>query len=177
MNEFIEKLIGKLEEKANQTWLVLAERNGYERAIEIVNQLAEEYKPKSEWQSIYDKVISLEYEYAENGNKDAVIDCIRLENLLQYFKEELQSAEEYKDNLSENLTDWIPCSEKLPPKPENNMLFENKPLELYLATVRGSDYAWRVFWNGEYFTDGWDKVNVIAWQELPKVYKSKEGES
>lgn len=44
MKEFIEKLIGRLEEKANQTWLVLAERNGYERAIEIVNQLAEEYK-------------------------------------------------------------------------------------------------------------------------------------
>ena len=43
MNEFIEKLIGRLEEKANQTWLVLAERNGYEKAIEIVNQLAEEY--------------------------------------------------------------------------------------------------------------------------------------
>ena len=34
MNEFIEKLICRLEEKANQTWLVLAERNGYERAIE-----------------------------------------------------------------------------------------------------------------------------------------------
>lgn len=43
MKEFIEKLIGMLEEKANQTWLVLAERNGYEKAIEIVNQLAEEY--------------------------------------------------------------------------------------------------------------------------------------
>ena len=43
MKEFIEKLIGRLEEKANQTWLVLAERNGYERAIEIVNKLAEEY--------------------------------------------------------------------------------------------------------------------------------------
>lgn len=80
-----------------------------------------------------------------------------------------QLAEEYKDG-------WIPCSEQLPPKPENNMLFENKPLEVYLATVRGSDYAWRVFWNGEYFTDGWNKVDVIAWQELPKVYKSKEGE-
>ena len=43
MKEFIDKLIGRLEEKANQTWLVLAERNGYERAIEIVKQLAEEY--------------------------------------------------------------------------------------------------------------------------------------
>ena len=43
MNEFIEKLIGRLEEKANQTWLVLAERNGYERAIEIVKQEAEQY--------------------------------------------------------------------------------------------------------------------------------------
>ena len=47
MKEFIEKLIGRLEEKANQTWLVLAERNGYERAIEIVNQLAEEYNNES----------------------------------------------------------------------------------------------------------------------------------
>lgn len=80
-----------------------------------------------------------------------------------------QLADEYNNG-------WIPCSEELPPKPENNMLFENKPLELYLATVRGSDYAWRVFWNGEYFTDGWNRVDVIAWQELPKVYKSKEGE-
>ena len=43
MNEFIEKLIGRSEEKAHQTWLVLAERNGYERAIEIVNELADEY--------------------------------------------------------------------------------------------------------------------------------------
>ena len=43
MKEFIEKLIGRLEEKANQTWLVLAERNGYERAIEIVKQEAEKY--------------------------------------------------------------------------------------------------------------------------------------
>lgn len=33
----------KLEEKKNQTWLVLAERNGYERAISIVDEVAQEY--------------------------------------------------------------------------------------------------------------------------------------
>ena len=43
MKQFIDKLIGRLEEKQKQTWLVLAERNGYARAIEIVNQLAEEF--------------------------------------------------------------------------------------------------------------------------------------
>lgn len=57
MKEFIEKLIGRLEEKANQTWLVLAERNGYERAIEIVNQLAEEYN--NGWISVDDALPEL----------------------------------------------------------------------------------------------------------------------
>lgn len=169
MNEFIDKLIGKLEEKANQTWLVLAERNGYERAIEIVNQLAEEYNNES----VKGDLIS----------RSLLLDC--LSYYISHTDE--KSGEHYAYERAKDLIEkqpksyndgWIPCSSgKLPPKPENNMLFENKPLELYLATVRGSDYAWRVFWNGEYFTDGWNKVDVIAWQELPKVYKLKEGES
>ena len=43
MQEVFEKIIEKLEEKANQNWLVLAERNGYKRSIEIVKQAVEEY--------------------------------------------------------------------------------------------------------------------------------------
>lgn len=162
MEEFIGKLIGKLEEKANQTWLVLAERNGYERAIEIVNQLAEEYKNES----VKGDLIS----------RSATIKALEEGVFVPAWNLALAQTIVSKQPTAYN-DGWIPCSEKLPPKPENNMLFENKPLELYLATVRGSDYAWRVFWNGEYFTDGWNKVDVIAWQELPKVYKLKEGES
>ena len=46
MQELIEKIIEKLEEKANQNWLVLAERNGYKRSIEIVKKEAAEYTEK-----------------------------------------------------------------------------------------------------------------------------------
>ena len=77
-----------------------------------------------------------------------------------------QLAEEYNGG-------WIPCEKEMPPQPQDNPLFENKPLELYLATEKGSDYPWRVFWNGKYFTDGWSKVNVIAWRPLPEPYKPK----
>lgn len=34
----VSKVVAELEEKANQKWLVLAERNGYERAIDIVRK-------------------------------------------------------------------------------------------------------------------------------------------
>ncbi|MBR3762206.1 MAG: hypothetical protein IKK59_05630 [Lachnospiraceae bacterium] len=42
---------------------------------------------------IYNKVCKLEQQYAKvEGNMEAVNDCIRLENLLQYFKEELREG-------------------------------------------------------------------------------------
>lgn len=34
----MERVVERLKEKAKQRWLVLAERNGYERAIEICNE-------------------------------------------------------------------------------------------------------------------------------------------
>lgn len=68
---------------------------------------------------------------------------------------------------------WIPCNKELPPQPEENPVFDNKPLELYLASVKGADYPFRVFWNGKFFTDGFGKVDVIAWQPLPKPYQPK----
>lgn len=75
-------------------------------------------------------------------------------------------AEEYNDG-------WIPCSKELPPQPKENPLFENKPLELYLVTLKNQDYPFRAFWNGKFFTDGWGKVNAIAWQPLPAPYQMK----
>lgn len=70
---------------------------------------------------------------------------------------------------------WIPVSERLPVEPEENPIFENKKLELYLVSVRNTDYAFRAFWNGKSFTDGWSKLDVIAWMPLPEPYKQEEG--
>lgn len=69
---------------------------------------------------------------------------------------------------------WIPCSKMLPPQPEENPLLDNKPLELYLVSVRYSKYPFRVFWNGKFFTDGFSKLDVTAWQPLPESYKESE---
>lgn len=69
---------------------------------------------------------------------------------------------------------WTPCSEEFPPLPKNNAVFENRPLELYLVTVKNSDYPFRAFWNGKNFTDGFSKMDVIAWMPLPKKYSECE---
>lgn len=78
-----------------------------------------------------------------------------------------QLAEEHNNG-------WIPCSEELPPMPKENPLFENKPLELYLVSLNSTDYPWRAFWNGKFFTDGFSKVEPIAWQPLPAPYKGEQ---
>lgn len=69
--------------------------------------------------------------------------------------------------------DWIPCDKELPPQPRENPLFENKPLELYLVSLNSTDYPWRAFWNGKFFTDGWSKVEPTAWMPLPASYKAE----
>lgn len=170
MKEFIEKLIGRLEEyqKVSTVKGIYGEYRAYSNAIGIVNQLAEEYNNESVNGDLISRQTVLEV-LEKSFNNYSVPWCKNA--FSTKIKNEIISIPTTYN------AGWIPCSEKLPPKPENNMLFENKPLELYLATVKDSDYAWRVFWNGGYFTDGWNKVDVIAWQELPKVYKSKEGES
>ena len=72
-----------------------------------------------------------------------------------------------------NGSGWIACEDRLPPQPKENPIFEGKPLELYLIFVKGADYAFRAFWNGKFFADGFSKLqNVEAWQPLPEPYRS-----
>ena len=78
-----------------------------------------------------------------------------------------QTAAEYNNG-------WIPCSVELPPQPEENPMFENKPLKLYLVSVEGEKYSFRAFWNGKIFTDGFSKVEPMAWQPLPLPFRDKE---
>ena len=46
---------------------------------------------------------------------------------------------------------WIPVEERLPEEPKENPEFEGKKIELYLVTVNGTKYPFRVFWNGKVF--------------------------
>lgn len=75
-------------------------------------------------------------------------------------------------NNQPKIGEWIPCSVKLPPQPKENPIFDNKPLELYIVDC-GGDYPFRAFWNGDFFTDGWSKIDVVAWQPLPTPYVQK----
>lgn len=97
------------------------------------------------------------------ANRNAV-----LERCCQYEDTGL-SPEEIMDGKM--LTGWIPVEERLPKTPEVNPLFDSKPLELYLVAIKNSDYAFRAFWNGVTFTDGWSKLYVIAWMPLPEPYE------
>ena len=69
---------------------------------------------------------------------------------------------------------WIPCSEKMPPEPTENPEFEYKPLELYLVSLEGTKYPFRAIWNGHDFTNGWSKVDAVAWMPLPEPYQKGE---
>lgn len=66
---------------------------------------------------------------------------------------------------------WIPVSERLPEEPKENEIFDNKPLELYLVSIKGDPYPFRAFWNGKFFTNGWQKCDVTAWMPLPEPYQ------
>ena len=86
---------------------------------------------------------------------------------LDYYTDVRMDA--YEQGLAMN---WIPCNERMPAEPDVNPIFEGKRLELYLVSLEFGDYAFRAFWNGRFFTDGWGKLdNVTAWMPLPKPYK------
>lgn len=49
------------------------------------------------WEKIYRKVLCIERQYFIKGNMDTANDCIRLENLMNYFKDEIIGEREGKD--------------------------------------------------------------------------------
>lgn len=83
-------------------------------------------------------------------------------------------SEEEINRILKQESGWIPCSERLPEEPEENKVFENKKLELYLVCEEHSDYPFRAFWNGKFFTDGFRKCKVVAWMPLPEPYRESE---
>lgn len=66
----------------------------YLEKCQEINRLTvelEEYK-RTAFNKVYEKVLNLEKEYAENGDTENISRCIKLENLIQYFKEELKDC-------------------------------------------------------------------------------------
>lgn len=171
MQQFVDNLIGRLEEinpvdygSSGSYEAHYAVKDCLRDVKEAVNQLAEEYKYKTDWQSIYDKVVSLEYEYAKEGKENAVNDCIRLENFLQFFKEKLQSAEEYKGG-------WISVKDRLPEVHQKVLItYQSKrAVGVNIGYISIYDRKW-------HYNRG-DLVGskIIAWMPLPEPYQ-KEGE-
>lgn len=135
-----------------------------DRAIEIVNQVAEEFATDTNvgnsWEIVYDKVLKLEKEYAMSGDIENVNDCIRLENLLQYFKEELR--EEYNQSLTND--GWIPVSSGNFPKEGQvvnaTILIESQQRRFVTQVMYGS------WWLNS------DK-RMIAWKPLEEPYEGE----
>lgn len=103
MNEFIEKLIGRLEEEritAYNTYknyemkVDLGRAFGAEKAIEIVNQLADEYKDKV--------IIDGQYCFQTCGATEHCKECNRLCNgSIDYYENYDVLAEEYNNDFCE----------------------------------------------------------------------------
>lgn len=64
----------------------------------------------------------------------------------EYWKELMEMA----ITALQNQPFWIPVSERLPEEPEENEIFDNKPLELYLVSIKGDPYPFRAFCNGKF---------------------------
>ena len=64
---------------------------------------------------------------------------------------------------------WIPCSERLPKKPERG---ENG----YIVQKKRVAEPFSAYWDGERWTNEEDDVidEVMAWLPLPKPYKEKK---
>ena len=71
---------------------------------------------------------------------------------------------------------WIPVDVKLPPEPKPNHIFKG---DIYLIATEKGTIPFRAMWNGDYFTDGFEKLKVIAWMPLPAMpepYKENKHE-
>ncbi len=156
MKEFIEKLIGRLEEASNNVsdledyscdnWYG-GRVSGFLNSIEIVNQLAEEYKDNIEFSQ---KCVEL----AEKMNLcDLVAENVRLSHKIRFLELETKK----------NNNGWIPCKNELP-----------KETGYYIVTYKKNGNLLVGYWlfNGIDFNQT-EEVKVLYWQPLPAPYNPK----
>ena len=170
MKEFIDKLIRRFEEEpaenimAGKDYIISGNAMPKERVIEIVNELAEEYK------TCYKSCTDCE---AYDKEKHY---CPKWCDVIKHTTSEL--AEEYK--VSEMSTGWIPCSIKKP----DYEIYEVKKLWVtmhrkevkHCFTRQLTWNGWQGRWewdNGKPLSDKWE---VIAWKliDIPAPYMEGE---
>lgn len=133
--------------------------------IEKLIERLEELSGKAEQEMNY---------YRELSKEDALCEVFADSHKKEY--EAYCKAMDIVNQLAEKYNNgWILCEKELPPQPEANPAFDNRPVELYLVSEENADYPFRAFWNGKHFTDGFSVVDVVAWQPMPTAYRT-EGE-
>ena len=145
MNEFIEKLIGRLEEEKEGA----KKRNAfdselsYKRAIEIVNQLAEEYKHCA---------LCYLQSPCEYQNENAIL----------------------QDELLADKSGWIPCSSGTMPKENEKIMltFKNSAgLHVGEATYKNKMFFYVTDTEFGYYEEVYK--NPIAWKPKDAPYQPK----
>lgn len=156
MNEFIEKLIDKIENEAFAVQLekgikqpstldAMMEKFSVFRIKEIVNQLAEEYKSKV--------MIDGQYCFQTCVCTEMCGKCNRLCNGDTDYYESFESLKDEYNN------GWIPCSSDICPPPDTYCLITD-----YKGQIRVEKHI-----SGRQWFAGFNYV--IAWQPLPEPFK------
>ena len=205
MKEFIEKLISRLEEKEDETVLKapntsdisnteyqkwMMKSYGFKESIEIVNQLAEEYKDKTNIIDGLKAFLKDKFDYcAEQAEMNLEAECnsetpsyfrnrkeLYLDRANIYgevMREIDRLAEEYKGG-------WIPCGEKLPKENIQVIVTAEKGGHRYTTDA--------YFYNGKFYNKHYYKIpvgelndssvgdNVLAYMPLPAPYKENEND-
>ena len=201
MKEFIEKLIGRLEEKIDvikdEIYRDYEERIieecAIENVIDIVNELAEEYRN--------DKVCQTAIMYAKNLHKygiqiDSIWETATQQSMalnqayMRGRQDERDIFDEWQEKHINTSTDtssgWIPCSERLPKEHDsifaeckgtnkwNEAMFE-KISDDVNVTVKYENGTVKTMTthtiDGKWKIDSIVKCEVLAWMPLPAPYK------
>lgn len=172
MKEFIEKLIGRLEEEKQRLRnlknncvalsdheVIAIEEGAYNFCKNIVNELAEEYKDKV--------MINGQYCWQTCSATEHCKECNRLRNgSIDYYENYDVLAEEYINTL----TGWISVKDSLP-SDEKEYLVTLREGEVTSAKYDKEEKIW-VDTIEEYY-----EYPVIAWQSLPEPYKEGVAEN
>ena len=179
MKEVFEKLKGRLEIESDNADDKIIEKvliedmrywdgygDGVDKAIEIVNQVAEEYKHGH-------------FGCNSNGQHERCVDCglrgecshYNTEWFAEYSNSEISNMSDVPDKNVGSNDGWIPCSERLPEDNDNVNVTILNGNELETATAY-YDCKWFVCPKDDY--DFYkDRYEVFAWKPFEVPYKPK----
>lgn len=177
MKEFINKLIGRLEELRKEyyedynTYKIerdLGNVDGLKHAISIVNELAEEFDGEElrKSQKIYNYIKQEINPYGKPFDGTVYEFGLKVMKYIENLHTE-ELAEEYINTSTDTSSGWIPCSERLP-KEKGEYLVTLIAGQVTSAIYDLNENKW-VDAMEEYF-----EYPCIAWQPLPQPYKPQK---